>query len=277
MSRVTDSAHEGLDAGRVVVQGALGAVAEPIRRTGRTGRNVAKAARGKTPRGGAERADGRSSRWTEHRAVRREELIDAAVAAVNEYGTDVGMDQIAATASTSKPVIYRYFADKNDLYRAVGDRVITQIVTALQAVQADDPDPRTLLHQAIDAYLQLLDDNPKLFRFVTQNRLLTEARPGEPTPAEFSGAVTALLTEALGEQLRSIGLDPAGAQPWGEAAVGFIRAASLWWLDNPGAMNRPQLTEYLSALLWGGAAGVYQSAGREVDGRPGAGVFAALD
>lgn len=216
--------------------------------------------------------DGRRSRWNAHRAARREELLDAAVAAVNEYGPEVGMDQIAAVAATSKPVIYRYFSDKSDLYRAVGERVVRQIATALQAVH-DPSDPRTMLHAAIDGYLQLLEDNPQLFRFLASNRLLTDARPTAPTPAEFSGAVTALLDTALAEQLTSCGLDPSSAQPWGAAALGFIRAAGLWWLDNPQRMTRTQLTEYLAALLWGGAAGVYQLSGRRVDGRPAPGVF----
>lgn len=216
--------------------------------------------------------DGRSSRWTEHRASRREELIDAAVAAVGEFGVDVGMDQIAAAAATSKPVIYRYFADKSDLYRAVGERVVASIVAALESVH-DDPDPQAMLHAAIDSYLQLLEDNPNLFRFVTQNRLLGGAAGPAPTPSDFSGAVSTLLTAALAHQLRLCGLDPARAQPWGEASLGFIRAASLWWLEHPDEMTRPQLTEYLAALLWGGAAGVYQSAGRDVDGRPAPGVF----
>jgi AcrR family transcriptional regulator len=223
----------------------------------------------------APRIDGRASRWTQHRIRRREELIDAAIAAVNRFGSDVGMDQIAAVARTSKPVIYRYFADKNDLYRAVGARVIAEIVQALRNV-APDSDPQTLLRASIDAYLQLLEDNPQLFRFVTQNRLVNEARPGESTAGDFSRPVADVLTAALGEQLRGIGLHPAGARPWGEAAVGFIRAASLWWLENPGTMTRPELREYLAALLWGGGAGVFQLAGREVDARPRSGVFAKL-
>ena len=45
--------------------------------------------------------------------------IDAAVARDQAARRRVGMDQIAADARTSKPVIYRYFADKTDLYRAV--------------------------------------------------------------------------------------------------------------------------------------------------------------
>jgi AcrR family transcriptional regulator len=212
------------------------------------------------------RIDGRAARWTEHRIARREELIDAAVAAVREFGTDVGMDQIAAAARTSKPVIYRYFADKGEVYRAVGERVIAQVVSALRGVPAES-DPQALLRASIDAYLQLLEENPKLFRFVT------ELHAGKP---DFSRPVVDVLTRALGEQLRSIGLDPAGAQPWGEAAVGFIRAASLWWLDHPGTMTRSQVREYLAALLWGGGAGVFQLAGREVDARPRPGVFAKL-
>lgn len=215
----------------------------------------------------AERIDGRSLRWTEHRATRREELIDAALAAIDEHGSEVGMDQIAAAARTSKPVIYRYFADKNELYRAVGTRVIARVVAALSSVPAE-PDPRALMLASIDAYLQLLEDHPRLFRFVTQNRLF-----GDPTSIEFNNPVVEVLTGALGEQLRRIGFDPAGARPWGAAVVGFIRAASLWWLEHPDAMTRQQLTDYLGALLWGGGAGIFQLAGQEVDARPAPGVF----
>ncbi len=244
------------------VTDAIEAIASPILRNGRGPDDPI-------------RVDGRAARWTEHRVARREELIDAAVAAVRDFGSDVGMDQIAAAARTSKPVIYRYFSDKNELYRAVGQRVIAQVVTALRHVPVDS-NPQALMQASIDAYLQLLEDNPQLFRFITQNRLLDEARPGEPTAVEFSRPVAEVLTAALGEQLRSIGLDPAGASPWGEAVVGFIRAASLWWLDHPNTMTRRQLSEYLGALLWGGGAGVFQLAGREVDGRPRPDVFAPL-
>jgi AcrR family transcriptional regulator len=216
------------------------------------------------------RVDGRSARWTEHRVTRREELIDAALAAIDAHGSEVGMDQIAAAAHTSKPVIYRYFADKDELYRAVGKRVIAQIVDALRGVPAE-PDPRALMLAGIDAYLQLLEDHPRLFRFVTQHRLFDD-----PTSAEVNNPVAEVLTAALGEQLRAIGLDPAGARPWGAAVVGFIRSASLWWLDHPAAMTRAQLTAYLGALLWGGGAGLFQLAGQDVDPRPSPGVFAPL-
>jgi AcrR family transcriptional regulator len=225
------------------------------------------------------RVDGRAARWTGHRATRREELIDATIAAVDRFGSDVGVDQIAAAANTSKPVIYRYFTDKDDLYRAVGARVVREISETLLDVgrHGTDPDPRNLLRASIDAYLQLLEDHPQRFRFVTQHRVFNEERVGKPAAVEAgSGAVAQVLTAALGEHLRVIGIDPVSASPWGEAVVGFIRAESLWWLDHPERMSRRELTDYLAALLWGGGAGVYQSAGQPVDSRPAEGIFPRL-
>jgi AcrR family transcriptional regulator len=221
-------------------------------------------------------ADGRSSRWAAHRAARREELIAAAIKAAKEHGAGVGMDQIAATAQTSKPVIYRYFADKTDLYRAVSKHVVGDVLTTLVRAMATNPPPRELIHAGIDAYLGLLEDNPELFRFVAQHPLVGAGRPGSAEVVDFSTVVAELLTLQLATQLRDVGLDPAYAHPWGEAIVGFISSASIWWIDHRDAMTRQQLADYLSALLWGGAAGLYQALGHDVDAKPAPGIFPPL-
>jgi AcrR family transcriptional regulator len=253
---------EGLESVSGVVHGALGALETKARRAA----------------GPAEpsRTDGRSSRWAAHRAARREELIDAAVAAVSEHGAGAGMDQIAAVANTSKPVIYRYFADKTDLYRAVSQRVVTDVLTSLVQVMSTDPPARELIHAGVDAYLGLLEENPQLYRFVAQHPLVGPASAGTSQVVDFHAVVAELLTHQLGPHLQAAGLDPASAQPWGEAIVGFISAASSWWIDHRDAMTRQQLGDYLSALLWGGAAGVLQSAGKRVDAKPPPGVFPRL-
>lgn len=222
----------------------------------------------------AKRPDGRSSRWAQHRAARREELIDAAIEAISHHGASVGMDQIAAVAKTSKPVIYRYFTDKTDLYRAVSQRVVGDTLTRLTEVAATDPPPREFLHAGVNTFLVLLEQNPELYRFVSQNPLSGVQADG--TCTDFTFVVADLLTAQLSRHLSEGGLDPALAHPWSEAIVGFISAASLWWIDHRDAMTRQQLADYLSALLWGGAAGVYGSAGMPVDGRPAPGIFRRL-
>jgi AcrR family transcriptional regulator len=216
------------------------------------------------------RPDGRSSRWDAHRAARREELIDATVAAIAEYGPSVGMDQIAAQANTSKPVVYRYFADKTDLYRAVSTRLVEQVLARILAVAERNPPPRALIHASIDAYLELLESSPGLYRFVAAHPLIDTPDGGV---AAFSTVVADLLGAQLAGHLAEGGLDPSYARPWGDGIVGFITATSMWWLDHREAMSRQQLTAYLGALLWGGAAGVYQYVGQPADARPAVGVF----
>ena len=215
--------------------------------------------------------DGRRSRWTAHRVARREDLIDAAIRSIRQHGASVGMDQIAADAHTSKPVVYRYFTDKTDLHRAVTERVVRTIITALRAVTEGAPSSRELIHASVDAYLVLLEQSPELYRFVVQHPHLPAV--GDAAPATFSDLIAELLADELAAALRAGGLDPSYAHPWGEAIVGFISAASLWWLDHPGAMTRGQLGDYLSALLWGGAAGVHLYTGQPADPRPADGVF----
>lgn len=241
---------------------AVGAARDRRRRPGTTG------ASGTSPA----RPDGRSARWAAHRAARREELIEAAIAAIGEHGASAGMDQIAAAAGTSKPVVYRYFSDKDDLYRAVSQRAVGDVLASLLAVTERGPAPRELLHAGVDAYLTLLEANPELYRFVSRHPLVGDA----DSATDFSTVVAELLTRHLAEHLAGCGLDPAFASPWGEAVVGFINAASLWWLDHRDAMTRPQLTAYLGALLWGGVAGVLQAAGEDADAAPAPGVFPPL-
>ena len=202
--------------------------------------------------------DGRRSRWTAHRAARREELIDAAIRSIRAHGADVGMDRIAADARTSKPVMYRYFADKTDLHRAVTQRVVGTIIATLEQVTADDVEPRELIHANVAAYLELLEHSPALYRFVVSHPHM-EAEPGS-RPATFSDVIAAMLGDQLTAALRSRGLDPCRAHPWAEAIVGFISAASLWWVDHPAAMTRDELADHLAALLWGGAAGMLHHA-----------------
>ena len=219
--------------------------------------------------------DGRSARWADHRAARREELITAAIVAVRRHGAGAGMDQIAAVAKTSKPVIYRYFEDKDDLHRAISRRVVATVLDTLVAVLAENPPPRELMHAGIDAYLGLLEENPELYRFVAQHPLVGVGDSDGAT-TDFSAVVAGLLAASLERHLRDLGLDPAFAHPWSESIVGFINAASLWWLDHREAMTREQLADYLGSLLWGGAAGVYQYVGRTVDAAPATEVFPRL-
>src|ERR1700733_6648029 len=104
--------------------------------------------------------DGRRDRWQAHREARRGELIAAVIAVVSEHGPGVGMDDIAAASGIAKPVFYRYFSDKSDLFLAVGRAVAESVVAETTAAIDQARSPRAKLEAGIGAYVASVEANP---------------------------------------------------------------------------------------------------------------------
>ena len=188
--------------------------------------------------------DGRRLRWQAHREARRKALIDAAIRAVRRHGASAGMDQIAAEAGTSKPVVYRYFTDKADLYLAVGQRVAQGLVDRITAAIDGQPDGRSMVAAGVDAYLRVIEEEPELYRFVVHHTLLD--RPVENDPvADYSSLLGSYISRRLGDLMREVGLDSGAAEPWGFGLVGLVRSAGEWWLERQ-SMSRQALADYLT-------------------------------
>jgi AcrR family transcriptional regulator len=220
--------------------------------------------------------DGRHARWDSHREARRRELIDAAIIAVRDYGEAVGMDQIAAVAHTSKAVIYRYFADKADLYRAIGQRMAGRLLGLMTTSVGRESDPRLRARAVIDAYLGVLDETPELYQFVARTTLTNRRGADGALIEDFVSMVDKLVTDSLRADLAERGMNPDLASPWASAMLGFVRSAGDWWLANRAMMTREQLADYLTALLWDGAAVFYSSAGVSGEPTSARAVFGAL-
>jgi AcrR family transcriptional regulator len=198
--------------------------------------------------------DRRDSRWDEHRRARRQELVDATIAAVGKHGAGVGMDEIAAEAGTSKTVVYRHFADRADLYVAVCNRVASQLLPKLRAAMESSSHPREMVAAAIDAYLAFLEVDPELYRFVVHQQTLD--RPASDPVDSLSDLVGQQAASAVAVALHQAGRDPAAAAPWGHGVVGMVRAAADWWLRDEHPMLRSELAAHLTDLAWAGLSGV---------------------
>ena len=198
--------------------------------------------------------DGRSARWDAHRLARRAELVRLTAACVEQQGAEVGMDQIAAFAGTSKAVFYRHFADKADLYRAVGQQLASTLADQLAAAIARQDEPRAMIRAGIDAFLAVLDRNPQVYRFVVRNPIVQRA--GEDPVADYIGRIAGRLDELIGSLPAA---EPGLRRPWGTAIVGLVKAAGDWWLEHPAELSRAELAESLTVLLWGGAGGLREA------------------
>ncbi|WP_265520234.1 TetR/AcrR family transcriptional regulator [Oerskovia flava] len=215
-----------------------------------------------TPGRAAAVVDGRSTRWDDHRAARRAELVRAASKAVHRGGPGVSMDEIAAASGTSKSIIYRYFDDKTGLQVAVGSAVVGRMHAALtQAAEAAET-PKRALHAMVGVYLEMIESSPNVYYFVTRTGSIagTDHATGAPVAdaplAAFLDSVTQLVAEPFA---RATDVAPADAAAWAAGAVGFVRGAGEWWLGHrgrPDAPDREQLTDRVGNWLWAGPVGV---------------------
>jgi AcrR family transcriptional regulator len=198
--------------------------------------------------------DGRRARWTEHRRVRREELVDAALEAVRRTGPAFAVDDVARSAGVSKTVIYRYFADKDELVDAVLDRIssIVLLPRLLGELALERSDDRARLHAVVAAFVGLVEEEPALYRFAY-------AHAGRSGRADLVAATEREVAEALGAlvgaRLAAVGRTPAPALTWAYGVVGMVQLATHWW-----SAARPvpagDLVDQLTALAWDGLGGL---------------------
>ncbi|AGL17636.1 TetR family transcriptional regulator [Actinoplanes sp. N902-109] len=203
------------------------------------------------------RADGRSRRWADHRERRREDLVDAVIAAIRELGPEPGIDAVAAHAGVSKPVLYRYFEDKSGLWEAVSRRAAEDLVAAVVPAVAAVREERQVVTAAVDAYLAFIEGDPQLYRFVVHQRGMAREHD---VVADAVDTVASGLARILGDRLRALGLDAGPALPWAYGIVGYVQTVGDWWLRHRQPISREALTDYLTTFLWGGVAGIRTAA-----------------
>lgn len=174
-------------------------------------------------------ADGRSTRWEQHRATRRTELVQDTLRAIRKYGPGVGMDEIAAVAKTSKSVFYRHFGDRLGLYAAVVDATMDYILRNVRTAMDDaSSDLAEVVGGMSRAYLRLVERDPEIYFFVLSRPISPESRDA------VHGLTTRIgdeLAATISAHLDALGRDTAPAVTWGHGLVGFIRAATDTWAD----------------------------------------------
>jgi AcrR family transcriptional regulator len=98
------------------------------------------------------------------KALRREEILDAAMAVFAEQGLHgASTDEIARRAGISQPYVFRLFGTKKDLYVAVTARCFRQTLEVFQRA-AEGKRGEEALHAIGEAYGRLLEGDRTYLR-----------------------------------------------------------------------------------------------------------------
>ncbi|MFF8280902.1 MULTISPECIES: TetR/AcrR family transcriptional regulator [Streptomyces] len=187
-------------------------------------------------------------------AERREQLLDIGrtlFAAKGFEGTSV--EEIAAKAGVSKPVVYEHFGGKEGLYAVVVDREMRQLLDMVTgALTAGHP--RELLEQAAFALLDYIE------RYTDGFRILVRDSPVAQSTGTFASLISDIATQVediLGLEFKARGFDPKLAPLYAQALVGSVALTGQWWLD----VRKPKKAEvaaHLVNLAWHGLDGLEQ-------------------
>lgn len=210
----------------------------------------------------------RASRWQ----AQREALLQAAQRAIHRIGPHASMDEIAAEAGITKPILYRHFGDRRGLAVALRDqafgfvlgtekdsapearRQARERVAALYPVVSDVDALRRLLVGFASGFQMFVEFNRNLYRFFRVEGVLDRMweEHGEPGVEE---PVAESLTHSLQAIFGERGVDAATAKIWAYGIRGML-ASIVDWSSESRAADRFELERQFDVLTCAILAGL---------------------
>ena len=181
---------------------------------------------------------------------RREQLIAIGRALFASKGFEaVSVEEIAASAKVSKPIVYEHFGGKEGLYAVVVDREMRALTDALIGSLSDtEAHPRQIVERAALALLTYIEENPEGFQVLVRDSPSTD-----PTGSFSSllGDVSSKVEQILVEWFKRQHLPVKSAPYYAQMLVGMTVFTGQYWADRP-KLGKEQLAALIVNLAWHG-------------------------
>jgi len=179
---------------------------------------------------------------------RREQLLVIGRHLFAERGLEgTSIEEIAARADVSKPVVYEHFGGKEGLYAVVVDREVERFLAlATRLLQGEDTMEK--FEVAAVELLRYIEDNSDGFRILVRD---SSPSSGSGTFASLISDIAGQVEYILGDVLKDRGYDPKLAPMYAQMLVGMVAFTGQWWLD----ARKPKLevvAAHLMNLAWNG-------------------------
>src|SRR4051794_29947303 len=197
----------------------------------------------------------RSGRSRMTAAERREQLIEIARRLFAERGFDgTSVEEIAARAEVSKPVVYEHFGGKEGIYAVVVDREVRQLLSMMRS-SLNTGHARELLEHAACALLDYIEQSSDGFRILVRDSPIgSESGSFVSIIGDIAGRVEHILAAEFSRR----GFDPMYAPMYAQMLVGMVGTTGQWWLDER-KPAKSVVAAHLVNLAWNGLSGMETS------------------
>ena len=187
---------------------------------------------------------------------RREQLLDVSRRLFAEKGFEgTSVEEIAARAQVSKPVVYEHFGGKEGAYAVVVDREIQSLTQSLVTALEGRGHPQVLVERTALALLDYIESSTDGFRILVRDSPVAQATG---TFSSLIGDVAMQVEHLLAEQFTKRGLDPRTAPIYAQMLVGMVALTGQYWLDAR-SPKKDDVAAHLVNLAWNGLAGLQKN------------------
>ena len=168
------------------------------------------------------------------RAVREPLMLRAAGEAFATRGFHgSSMDEIARAAGITKPMLYRYFGSKEDLYAAYLRMTGHELVDKVRAQNTREQPPQVRLRAGLRAFLTYVEEHHAGWTVLHgETAAPTDAQIAREI-ADLRGRIVRMLTNLFGDEA------------YAHAFTGAAESLATWWVNQP----HPSIDEATAILM----------------------------
>jgi AcrR family transcriptional regulator len=183
---------------------------------------------------------------------RRRQLLDVACDVFATSGfSATAMDDIAAAAGVTKPVLYQHFRSKRELYLELLDDVGQRLLEEVQKATAAAGGPRQQVESGFGAYFRFVADNESAFRLLFGG----EGREADREFADVVRRVEDAMADAIAALIEA-DIDDDHRRLLAYGVVGMAEATSRHWVLSGRRQPVDTLSRRVADLTWAGLRGI---------------------
>lgn len=191
------------------------------------------------------------------RLARRRQLLNAAQEVFVENGYHAAaMDEIAERAGVSKPVLYQHFPGKLELYLALLDLHVDDMVNRCREALASTNENKLRVQATFSAFFDFISSQGEAFRLVFESDLRNVApvrQRVERSLRECAEMVSVLIQE-------DTGCTSDEAHLLGVGLVGMAEVSARYWVTTHGSIPKDAAEQLMARLAWRGISGFPRTA-----------------